>query len=175
MDFTSIDYLKTGNQRQQNAYLQLMDLGVFHDLAEFQPVLTGTIPLGIDVPSSDLDIVCCCQHHAQFQKQVTSLYQQYSGFHVKSSYKKGEETTVVSFQFRDFEIELFAQNQISTQQPAYLHMLVEYKILQAHPESFKQQVIQLKQSGFKTEPAFAHLLGLKGDPYQALLSYRLDM
>ncbi len=82
---------------------------------------------------------------------------------------------MVSFQFRDFEIELFAQNQISTQQQAYLHMLIEYKILQAHPESFKQQVIQLKQSGFKTEPAFAHLLGLKGDPYQALLSYTLDI
>ena len=33
----------------------------------------------------------------------------------------------------------------------------------------KSKVIELKQSGQKTEPAFAALLQLQGDPYAAML------
>lgn len=48
-------------------------------------------------------------------------------------------------------------------------MLVEYKLLQQHGEDFRQQVVALKKAGIKTEPAFAKLLQLPGDPYEALL------
>ena len=55
----------------------------------------------------------------------------------------------------------------------YLHMVIEYKILLQKGESFRQQVIALKQSGLKTEPAFAQLLGLPGNPYTALLEFNI--
>ena len=37
--------------------------------------------------------------------------------------------------------------------------------------AFKEQIRGLKRNGLKTEPAFAKLLGLNGDPYRAVLDY----
>jgi hypothetical protein len=45
--------------------------------------------------------------------------------------------------------------------------------LAQHGERFKNEVIKLKKQGIKTEPAFASLLGLPGDPYGALLKFEL--
>ena len=50
-------------------------------------------------------------------------------------------------------------------------MIIEHHILQQEGEDFKRKVVALKESGMKTEPAFAQLLGLDGDPYLALLEY----
>lgn len=49
-------------------------------------------------------------------------------------------------------------------------MVAEWKILAEKGDSFKQKILELKRSGIKTEPAFAQMLGLKGDPYQAVLT-----
>jgi hypothetical protein len=59
------------------------------------------------------------------------------------------------------------------EQVAYRHMVVEWNILAANDDNFRGEIIRLKKSGMKTEPAFAQLLQLDGDPYQALLSYSL--
>ncbi|RZK33633.1 MAG: DUF4269 domain-containing protein, partial [Pedobacter sp.] len=74
-----------------------------------------------------------------------------------------------NFLIEDFEIEIFGQNISTQQQHAYRHMLIEHKILLEKGEAFRQQIIQLKKQGFKTEPAFAKLLGLEGDAYEELL------
>ena len=47
-------------------------------------------------------------------------------------------------------------------------MVIEGRLLDLAGESFRHNVIELEQSGLKTEPAFARLLGLNGDPYEAL-------
>lgn len=52
-------------------------------------------------------------------------------------------------------------------------MVIEHEILKSRDEEFRLEIIKLKQNGYKTEPAFAHLLGLKGDPYIALLEYKI--
>lgn len=53
-------------------------------------------------------------------------------------------------------------------------MLIEHQILLKRGDDFKQQIIGLKLKGLKTEPAFAKLLGFKGDPYLALLNFSDD-
>lgn len=53
-------------------------------------------------------------------------------------------------------------------------MIAEYRILKERGEDFKQKIIQLKQQGMKTEPAFGLLLGLE-NPYKDLLKlYKND-
>ncbi|HRF37192.1 MAG TPA: DUF4269 domain-containing protein, partial [Saprospiraceae bacterium] len=54
-------------------------------------------------------------------------------------------------------------------QNAYRHLLIEARLLEERGPEFRQQIIELKQQGVKTEPAFARLLGLEGDAYEALL------
>jgi hypothetical protein len=48
-------------------------------------------------------------------------------------------------------------------------MLVEHRILKEKGEVFRQQIIELKKQGYKTEPAFGKLLEIEGDAYEYLL------
>jgi len=52
-------------------------------------------------------------------------------------------------------------------------MIIEYEILKTKGENFRLEIIKLKQNGYKTEPAFAFLLGLNGDSYSELLKYQI--
>ena len=57
-DFSSLDYLRCGNDLQRRSYEMLEREGIFRKLAPYGPLLAGTIPICIDVEGSDLDIVC---------------------------------------------------------------------------------------------------------------------
>ena len=170
-DFLDITYLKTGNSRQQKAYGLLSKLGIFEKLSAYTPLLTGTIPIGIDIPGSDLDIICQCKDHLKFSRVLTRLFSKENGFHVTTRNQKNLLITVATFQAEGFEIEIFGQDIPTQKQKAYLHMMIEHKILNKMGPAFKADIIQLKNQGLKTEPAFAKLLGLPGDPYEALLTF----
>jgi hypothetical protein len=171
--FLSIDYLKTGNSRQKKAYEDLNELGVFNQLTKYQPVLAGTIPIGIDMKNSDLDILCICKNHITFSNELIDLFSNKEGFLIQTKNVNGVETTIARFQGKYFPIEIFAQNIPTKDQDAFRHLLIEHEILKEKGSIFAQKVIHLKKSGLKTEPAFAQLLGLKGNPYQELLNFRL--
>jgi hypothetical protein len=171
INFKKIDYLKLGNSRQQKAYKTLTALNIFSILKDYNPILTGTIPIEIDIPESDLDIICQCNNHEVFIELVEQNFKENRQFNMYSTTVNNIKTSICSFKFNDFDIEIFAQNRATELQHAYRHMLIEYKILQENNMAFKSDIIALKQNGFKTEPAFAKLLGLKGNPYEALLYY----
>lgn len=168
-NFKNIDYLKQGNAKQQLAYKALNELGVFEKLKKFNPLLTGTIPIEIDLPESDLDIICECSNHKEFTELLSSLFSENKGFNIKTHQRFGLKATVCQFWFNDFEIEIFGQNRATEKQNAYRHMLIEYRILQEKGNEFKTEIIGLKVKGLKTEPAFAELLKLEGNPYVELL------
>jgi hypothetical protein len=65
--------------------------------------------------------------------------------------------------------EVFGQNIPTENQNAYRHMTIENRILKEKGSKFKQRVKELKSNGMKTEPTFAKLLGLDGNPYVELL------
>ena len=77
-----------------------------------------------------------------------------------------------NFKIDDFEMEIFEQNVPTQNQNGYKHMLIEHQILKTKGENFRLEIIKLKQEGYKTEPAFGLLLGLKDDPYLELLEYK---
>ena len=57
-DWFDLRYLRNGSPRQRAAYQAIENVGVLERLAPFTPVLAGTIPLELDLPASDLDILC---------------------------------------------------------------------------------------------------------------------
>ena len=147
----------------------LIELAIFENLHAYQPILTGTLPIGIDLPKSDLDIICAVADHPAFAKTLTSLFAGQAGFSVRTAEGDGMISTIAIFHAGGFEIEIFGQDCPTREQHAYRHLLIEHKILQAQGEAFRAEIIRLKRSGLKTEPAFAQLLGLEGNPYEALL------
>lgn len=168
MKFDTIDYLKTGNARQQRAYDVLTNHRILAQLEPFSPVLVGTIPINIDIESSDLDVICQWFDKSEFAAALHSLFSHYPNFTFWEN--TAHQAVVAHFIVDGFEIEVFGQNIPTFQQNAYRHMLVEDKLLAKYGEEFRQQIISLKRQGYKTEPAFALALGLEGDPYLTLLT-----
>lgn len=170
--FKNIEYLKHGNTRQQLAYAAIIGLRIFEILQPYNPMLTGTIPIEIDLPESDLDIICECENHEEFSKLISNHFHQKKGFEI-STYtpSSGTTTTIATFESSNFIFEIFGQNIPTEKQNAYRHMLIEYRILAEKGEAFKNKIIQLKQEGIKTEPAFAKLLRLEGNPFDELLNW----
>ena len=172
-DFTTIEYLKNGNQKQQQVFEILTQNKVLSKLAEFDPLLVGTIPINIDIENSDLDIICHWKNKTDFREKLNSVFGKENEFSIREAIINDKESIIANFKINDFEIEVFGQNIPTKDQNGYKHMLIEYEILQSKGENFRLEIIKLKQNGYKTEPAFAFILGLKGDPYMELLGYKI--
>lgn len=174
IDFTKLDYLKVGNERQKRAYKVLTKYRIFQVLESYSPILAGTIPIEIDIDGSDLDIICELNFRFEedFLDDITFSKMIPLEADVKVEYPiiNGEKSITINFMLEEFPIEIFAQNKPTTQQNAYLHMIAEHKILQEKGEEFKQKIIDLKKKGIKTEPAFGMLLNLE-NPYEDLLKF----
>ncbi|NUO00403.1 MAG: DUF4269 domain-containing protein [Saprospiraceae bacterium] len=166
-----IGYLANGNDRQQQAFRTLTSHHLFDLLQPFQPVLAGTIPLAIDIPGSDLDLICCWEEEAAFAEYLTRQFSRFPDFECLHKSIRNRPTVIARFTADDFPVEIFGQNRPSTEQEAVRHLLVEFAILQEKGEAFRQAVIDLKMQGMKTEPAFWKLLGMEGDGYEGLLGW----
>ncbi|MEP0213909.1 MAG: DUF4269 domain-containing protein [Cellulophaga sp.] len=172
INFKNIAYLKHGNQRQRLAFSELNKYKILEKLKKYNPILTGTIPIDIDIAESDLDIICECKNNAEFLAYLQQEFSTYKNFKVYTTLQNNITATIAEFRTEHFLFEIFGQDIPTTKQNAYLHMVIEHQILQEKGVDFKQQIKELKNSGIKTEPAFAKLLGLKGDPYAALLELK---
>lgn len=170
MDFLNLEYLQLGSAKQKQAAMVIDELRLWDHLKPCNPILVGTIPIGIDIASSDLDIICHVTDFARFGRELTKNYSQLvSNFTCSSRTVNNVDRTVARFQYKGWEFEIFAQPIPSPKQNGYRHMIVEYKLLKRLGETARQGIIELKRSGYKTEPAFAKLLHITGDPYEELL------
>lgn len=165
----SLDHLQHGSPRQQQAYATLTRHRVLELLQPYDPILVGTLPIGIDIASSDLDVICCCAEPAAFVQVLHMHFGHAPGWQVRTVDQRGAWAVIANFSLDGFEVEVFAQAIPTRMQLGYRHMVVEHRLLQQHGAAFRAQIIALKQQGLKTEPAFAKALGLAGDPYLALL------
>lgn len=168
--FDKIDYLQLGNEKQIHAHKAISTLGIMENFSEYNPILCGTFPLGIDIVGSDLDIIMEVVDFLPYEKRVETLYGGKENFNIKRLLIREVLVVKANFIFDGFEFELFAQPQSVKEQYAYLHMIIEVSLMKQFP-NIRDEVIQLKIQGFKTEPAFCKVLGLEGDPYESLLNY----
>ncbi len=138
-------------------------------------MLTGTVPIGLDLANSDLDIICAAEDLIGFEQVVVPVYAHHPGFGCKRRIWQGHPSVVVNFDTSLFPIEIFAQTLPVTEQNAFRHMLIEDRLLRLGGEAARTAIMALRRAGMKTEPAFAAHFRLTGDPYAELLRLsRLD-
>jgi hypothetical protein len=172
-NFKNIDHLKLGNGRQKLAFSEITKYKILEKLEEYNPILTGTIPIGIDISESDLDIICECENHSEFTNHLVMQFSDNTNFKVYTTKQNGMESNIAEFKTDHFVIEIFGQNVPTENQNAYRHMIIENRILIEKGDEFRKDIIKLKLEGIKTEHAFAKLLGLDGNPYTEL--FKLDI
>lgn len=169
INFDNIEYLKTGNFRQKQAYEVLSKNYVMEGLQEFDPILVGTIPIDVGIENSDLDIITYWTERNYFVENIIRLFAGKQGFSIEND--DCQNCVIASLTSDHFEIEIFGQNVPVKMQMGYRHMIIEYQLLLKNGAAFRAKIIELKKQGYKTEPAFALLLELQGNPYEALLEF----
>lgn len=169
MNFDNIEYLQNGTEKQRQAYSILTNNQVLSKLKKFDPILVGTIPINIAIENSDLDIICSFSDKQEFQKSITANFSNEKSFTIRENPTLETLAIVANFFLDGFEIEIFGQTVPTRHQFAYRHLIVEHNLLNKYGEAFRQQIIEFKREGYKTEPAFAKALDLAGDPYVELL------
>lgn len=169
VDWSNPEYLLHGNERQRAAYRALSELNIFHVLQEYDPLLVGTIPLGIDLPESDLDVICETAQQDDFAGCLERNFNSHTGFVLKRKLINSLPSIIANFEQSGFAVEIFGQPRPVKQQTAYRHLLVEAQLLEIGGESARREIVRLKYNGMKTEPAFARYFNLPEDPYQILL------
>jgi hypothetical protein len=167
--FRTLTYLKSGTEIQRHAFKIITELNILNDLAKYTPVLCGTIPISIDVQGSDLDMIMEVHDFQFFKDEVRLLYGNLEGFVLTELTVRSIPTITSNFRFGGFDFELFAQPIAVEKQNAYRHMIIEHHLLVKIPQ-VREEIIRLKEKGIKTEPAFAQIFGLVGDPYDELLA-----
>lgn len=159
-----------GTARQRHAVRVLTDLRVCEQLCAYTPVLAGTFPLDLDVPGSDLDILCYAPDLTRLDADVRAAYGGCSEFGLRFSDKEGIPSLIAGFISDGLPIELFGQPVPVPAQRGYRHLRMEARLLRLGGRETHTAIRTLRAAGWKTEPAFAHHFGLEGDPYLALLA-----
>lgn len=154
---------------KQDFQTAISNLNLLEHLKSFDPVVIGTPPLGIAIENSDIDIACYAKDLISYKAYIEVTLGQYDQFMIKQYDLDGEPTILTSFFAQGWEFEIFCQSIPTKDQWGVRHFYVEQKLL-SQDLTLANKVIQLKRQGIKTEPAFAQILGLKGNPYIAILN-----
>lgn len=171
-NWRDLSYLKAGTESQRRAWSTLRRLGLPERLERFDPVLTGTFPLALDIPGSDLDLICEVHNLDGFKSEVERLFSGMADFEYHISLHQSLPSAVCNFVAGDGDglpVQLFGQACPTERQNAYRHMVMEARLLELGGPAAAEAIRAMKLAGVKTEPAFAAYFGLSGNPYQALL------
>ncbi|MEH3148353.1 MAG: DUF4269 domain-containing protein [Methylobacterium frigidaeris] len=142
--------------------------GILTKLSAYDPHIAGTPPLGIDLPASDLDILCHTPDPSSFASATWEAFSECGAFSMRQ-WIGANRPVVVEFVAVGWRIEIFGQALPVREQHGWRHFQVERRLLSLGGSTFRDAVMDHRRNGTKTEPAFSAALGLVGDPYRALL------
>jgi hypothetical protein len=133
-------------------------------LAPFDPHVVGTLPLGIDRPDSDIDVVC---HAKDPHAIVDAIWEHFCTKEDFTLYQwsASGRPVVARFEAEGWPFEIFASADPVEEQPGWQHFVVEKRLLDLGGPVFRRAITALRMDSIKTEPAFAMALGLSGNPY----------
>lgn len=146
----------------------LRRIGILTVLAKFDPRVAGTPPLGLDLPTSDIDVLCFAPDPTHFAAVVWAGFHDRTGFAIRQ-WVGADRPVIADFTAYDWPIQVFGQAKPVHEQNGWRHFVVERRLLELGGIKFRAAVARARSGGLKTEPAFATVLGLAGDPYAALL------
>lgn len=162
--------LLSGNDLQKKAYHVIKRCQLFEVLAPFDPAHVSTIGNDIAIEISDIDIICVLTDRARFEQTVTHAFSARPHFQLRRTVNRGVDAVVCSFT-EELPVEIYAEPIPVERQFGYRHYMAALRVLQIGGDESRAYIRTLKTQGFKTEPAFAKLLGLhEGDPYQEILT-----
>ncbi|MFU1547292.1 DUF4269 domain-containing protein [Aeromonas veronii] len=175
-----LDYLAHGNPRQRSAHA-LLTAGVWDELAAqcADLALVSTLAIGLDRPGSDLDILCQHPDPAEFAATFAEQGWQASAKdenvwllertlscldrHCADS---GSDKSDASW-----PLELYVTPAPIETLNGWRHLTLMAALLERFGDAFYREVLRLRlEEGLKGEAAMCRLLGLEGDPYEALLT-----
>ncbi|MGL5948482.1 MAG: DUF4269 domain-containing protein [Aeromonas sp.] len=173
-------YLARGNVRQRQLFAQLTHTPLWAKLtAHTQDVaLISSLCLGIDIASSDVDILC--QHPSPVQcaadlaADLTAL-----GANCRFIGQTRQHTHIPAVWLLEgwlttpnqrCYLELYITEQKLEQCHGWRHLTLMARLLARFGWPFYAAVLRLRAHGLKGEAAMAKLLGLNGCPYAALLA-----
>lgn len=142
--------------------------GALERLAPFDPHIAGTPPLGIALPSSDIDILCETHDPAIFADYLRDKFGSMAGFELHA--RPELKAVIGRFEAHGWPFEIFGQAVPVIRQQGWRHFLMEKRLLTLGGDHLHDRIMVLRRSGLKTEPAFAQALALSGDPYAAILA-----
>ena len=169
VDWRDISYLKQGNAKQKHAYDVLIRTELFTVLEKYDPVLVSTVNVNLDTEESDLDVICQASNLEEFCETVRARYGAEQNFFCQADERVGQAYTICSFSVAHFIIEIYAENTPVDQQHAFRHLNIFNRLIHIGGDSFRKKIMILRKRGMKVEEAIAHLLGLRGNPYQSVL------
>lgn len=159
---------RTGARMNACSYIDAINrTGIFDILAPFDPHIVGTLPLGISLPDSDIDIVCHAPDPNAAAEPVWTAFSAADGFALYRWSVKGRPM-IAKFAAEGWPFEVFVSPEPVADQAGWQHFVVERRLLDLAGFSLRDQIMTLRMRGIKTEPAFATALGLPGHPYQAM-------
>ncbi|ANB54944.1 diadenosine tetraphosphate hydrolase [Aeromonas veronii] len=175
-----LDYLAHGNPRQRSAHA-LLTAGVWDELATqcSDLALVSTLAIGLDRPGSDLDILCQHPDPAEFaatleaqgwqasakDENIWLLERTFSCLD-QSCADTGSDTSEASW-----PLELYVTPAPIETLNGWRHLTLMAALLERFGDAFYREVLRLRlEEGLKGEAAMCRLLGLAGDPYEALLT-----
>ncbi|MFM5474323.1 DUF4269 domain-containing protein [Aeromonas veronii] len=171
-----LDYLAHGNPRQRSAHA-LLTTGVWDELAAqcADMALVSTLAIGLDRPGSDLDILCQHADPAAFAATFAEqgwlaspkgdniwLLERVFPYATDSDCDKSEGS---------WPLELYVTPTPIETLNGWRHLTLMAALLEQFGDAFYREVLRLRlEEGVKGEAAMCRLLGLAGDPYEALLT-----
>ena len=130
--------------------------------------LVSTVAIGLDLPGSDLDILC---QHPDPARLATLLREQGWAVSNKGNQVWLMEQTLTGPDQARWPVELYVTPARLETLNGWRHLSLMAALLGHFGHDFHQAVLRLRLGeGLKGEAAICRLLGLCGDPYAALLT-----
>lgn len=163
-----------GSVTESLTYEQAIDaLRILDVLAEFDARIAGTLPIGLAVSGSDIDVICHAGDPQRFAETIWLHFRDLDSFCLYQ-WMSSDRPVVARFRYAAWPFEIFGGSRPVDEQEGWRHFAIEQRLLDMDDGRLKRAVMALRARGQKTEPAFAVALGIEGDPYRALLDLETE-